>query len=101
MKNICLPAKIHFILYIFFCVWSYHYFRNDYKNNNELLFRDLFLDTLGLFFFTWLLNYLCSISYKNSSWFLLVFFMALNIFTVYTIKKEKLSYFEFTAPMNM
>lgn len=101
MKNICLPAKIHIILYIIFCIWGYYHYRNDYKNNTKLLFRDLLTDALGLLFFTFLLNYLCGVNYKNTAWFLLALFMALNIFTVYMIKKEKLSYFEFSAPLNM
>ena len=94
MANICLPAKMYFIVTIIGCIWYYNYYKNDYKNDKKLLFIDLSLDVLGLVFFTWLLNYLCIVNYKNMSWFLFIFYLLISLVGVYIIKREKLSLFE-------
>jgi hypothetical protein len=101
MQKVCLPAKIHFILHLIIMLWYYHHYRNDYKNNSEIFYYDLTLDIVLLLFFTWLLNYLCGINYKNTAWILLIFFIILGIVSVRIIKTDKLSYFETTAPLNM
>jgi hypothetical protein len=92
--NICLPAKLYFIVTVICCIWSYLYFRNDYKKNNKILLFDLSIDILALIFFTWLLNYLCISNYKNASWFLFIIYLIMSITTIYIIKSQKLSYFE-------
>ena len=94
--NICLPAKLYFIVTVLCCIWYYNYFRNDYKNKN-ILFFDLSIDVLALVFFTWLLKFLCISSYKNASWFLFIIYLISSITVIYIIKKEKLSYFEATG----
>jgi hypothetical protein len=95
--NICLPAKSYFIVTIICCIWYYTYFSNTYKYNSKLFFIDLSQDILALVFFTWLLNYLCITNYKNTSWFLFIIYLIMSISVIYIVKKEKLSYFEFTG----
>jgi len=95
--NICLPAKLYFIVTVICCIWYYIYFRNVFKKNNKIFFIELSMDVLALIFFTWLLNYLCIRNYKNASWFLFIIYLVMSITVIYIIKREKLSYFEVTG----
>jgi hypothetical protein len=100
MKSVCVPAKIHFALHIIGAVWYYNYYRNDYKQNRNLLIKDLFLEMLALLLFTLLLNYLCNIGYKNTAWFFLILYALFSIIAMCFIKTENPSFFELTAPPN-
>jgi hypothetical protein len=100
MKSVCAPAKIHLALHIIGAIWFYHYYRNYYKQNRNVLIKDLFLEMLALLFFTFLLNYLCSIGYKITAWIFLAVYALFSILTMCFIKKENPSFFELTAPLN-
>ena len=94
--NICLLAKLYFIVTVICCIWYYNYYRNDYKNNKKILLIDLSIDILALIFFTWLLNYLCIRNYKNASWFLFIIYLVASITVIYTfiLYREHFDFFE-------
>jgi ABC-type multidrug transport system fused ATPase/permease subunit len=85
MINLCLPSILYFITYIILAIIGYIYF----KKYNLI---DFIGDFIMLFFFTWLLNYLCNKDYKSVSWILFVIFIIISIITMYIIKKLNLSY---------
>lgn len=87
MFNLCLPSILYFITYIILIIGSYIYFKK-YK------LIDFIGDFIMLFFFTWLLNYLCK-DYKSVSWILFIIFVIISIITIYIIKKLNLSYDDF------
>jgi len=85
MINLCLPSILYFITYIIFAIGGYIYF----KKYSLIHFIG---DLIMLFFFTWLLNYLCTTNYKSVSWILFVIFIIISVFGIIIIKNLNLSY---------
>jgi uncharacterized membrane protein YdjX (TVP38/TMEM64 family) len=85
MINLCLPSILYFITYIIFAISGYIYFKK-YSLINFIG------DFIMLFFFTWLLNYLCNTNYKSVSWILFVIFIIITVIGIIIIKNLNLSY---------
>ena len=81
LKNLCTPARVYFIISIIAIVWMLlQNISGDGKYNVGKFSCDcenLALVFLGktayIFFWTWVLNFICNKGYKNISWFLVLF----------------------------
>jgi hypothetical protein len=94
MIKLCLPSILYFITYIILGIGGYIYFKK-YK------LIDFIGDFIMLFFFTWLLNYLCNTNYKSVSWILFVIFIIISVIGMIMIKKLNLSYDDIYTDPNL
>jgi hypothetical protein len=94
MIKLCLPSILYFITYIILAICGYIYFKK-YK------LIDFIGDFIMLFFFTWLLNYLCNTNYKSVSWILFIIFIIISVIGIVIIKKLNLSYDDIYSDPNL